>query len=150
VTDPQEKPTSLSDRIIWPCLVFVLVFTPLALGGARLWFVVPVHIVTLFATCTYLSRLAIPSRFSFKPTLLGAPLALFVALAVWACFNSHYRNDSILAIFRLLTYVQIFYLVVNVIDTREKMIRLVSFLVGMGAFLSLIGLVLYLGHNYYR
>ena len=150
MTDPQEKSTPLSDRIIQACLAFIFIFTPLALGGARLYFLVPVHIVTLFATCSYLSRLAIPGRFSFKPTLLGAPLALFVALAAWSCFNSHYRNDSILAIFRLLTYVQIFYLVVNVIDTREKMSRLVSILVGMAAFLSLLGLVLYLGHNYYR
>jgi O-antigen ligase len=87
---------------------------------------------------------------SFRWTPLGLPLFLLLVLVIASCFISVYPHDSILALYRIIAYIAIFYCIVNSFDTRESMLRLVSIIVGIGAVLSLVGLILYLGHTYYR
>jgi len=146
-----DKTSLIYDRIIQSCLIAILIFAPLALGAKRLWAITPVYLVTLAASCALFLRLnaqGAPAGFRWTP--LGLPLFLFLALAAASCFTSAYPHDSVMALYRVITYTAIFLLIVNSMDSRERMARLVSVIVGMGAFLSLLGLVLYLGHAYYR
>lgn len=142
--------SAVYNRIIRSCVIAILVFTPFALGANRLWAITPVFIVTLTGLCALLLRLNAEDEPSFRWTPLWPPLFLFLVLVIASCFISVYPHDSILALYRVITYIAIFYCIVNSFDTRESMLRLVSIIVGIGAVLSLTGLILYLGHVYYR
>ncbi len=139
----------MSDRIVRACLVAILIFTPFALGANRLWAITPVFIVTLTGLCALVVRLNAQGASGFRRTPLGVPLFLFLALAGASCLSSAYPHDSIMALYRVITYIAIFYCIVNSFNTRESMLRLVSIIVGIGAVLSLLGIILYLGHRYY-
>lgn len=142
--------SAVYSRIIRFCIVAILVFTPFALGANRSWAITPVFIVTLIGLCALLLRQNAEDEPSFRWTPLGLPLFLLLVLVIASCFISVYPHDSILALFRIIAYIAIFYCIVNSFDTRESMLRLVSIIVGIGAVLSLVGLILYLGHAYYR
>jgi O-antigen ligase len=150
VSELSHKPALKYDIIIQSCLIFILIFTPLAFGAKRLWAITPVYLATLTALVALCLRINSEGAASFRWTALGAPILLFLAIAITSSFISAYPHGSVMALYRVITYIAIFYLVVNGIDTKERMARLVGVIVGMGALLSLIGIVLYLGHSYYR
>lgn len=138
------------NRAVEAVFLAILVYTPLALGGARLWAMTPVYVaVVVMLSLFFLARSASEGP-SFRRTILAAPLALFVALAAVSCVYSCYRHATILALYHVGVYVAVYYIAVHAFGKRASMSRLVATIVAMGAVLSFIGLILYLGHRHYR
>jgi O-antigen ligase len=84
-------------------------------------------------------------RLSFTRTRLDYPILCFLALAVISTLFSIYRHDSLLELYKIINYIAIYYLVVNHLNTRERVKRMALVVVGMGTLLSIIGLIHYLG-----
>ena len=137
---PSRRSTRLHDIIIEAGLIIILVFTPLARGTVKLWSITPVEIITLLIFCVWLSKLN-----HIKRTPLDLPIFLSVTLAIVSTVFSVYRHDSLLELYRWLTLVAVYYIVANNVNTRQKIMRLVAVIMGVGAFISFFGLIQYLG-----
>jgi len=84
-------------------------------------------------------------KFSFTRTPLDYPILCFLALAIVSAIFSIYRYDSILELYKIINYILIYYIVVNNINTREKIKRIAIVIIAVGCLLSITGLIQYLG-----
>lgn len=138
------------NRAIELCLASILIYTPLALGGARLAAVTPVFVVALLMFSHFLYRWHTQEEpAAFRYTILAPSFAVILALAVYSCYASCCRHASLLELYRVLTYGIVFYVIVNGLGSRQEVSRIVWTVIGMGGVLSFVGLVLYLGHAFY-
>lgn len=126
-------------------LLSILIFTPLAWGTVEVWSISVVHFITLIMFTSWLFRMDLEGKVSFTRTPLDYPILAFLALAVISTIFSIYRHDSILELYKIVNYILIYYLVVNKINTREKIKRTAVVIIGVGSLLSIIGLIHYLG-----
>ncbi len=116
-----------------------MIFAPVAKGAIWLWSMTLVQWVVLALAFLWLWQMNNHDGWHFRPTKLDAPIWLFVGLAVVSCVPSIYKYDSLLSIFRLLTCVIVYYLVVNHFDRRLQL-RFAALIVAIGAALSLLGI----------
>ncbi|MFA5142991.1 MAG: O-antigen ligase family protein [Candidatus Omnitrophota bacterium] len=130
-------------RILWLGMAFLIVFSPLWKGGARTWPLTIIMLVAYALIFTWLWRANNAEHYKFKSTFIGIPIFLFAALAIISCFFSIYKYDSLYGMIKLFCYIGIYYLVVNEFD-RETIKRILYIVIGMGALLSIYGLMQYL------
>ena len=134
----------LCDLTIEWGLIAILIFTPLAWGTVEVWSISVVHFITLIMFTSWLFRMNLEGRIGFTRTPLDYPILAFLALAVVSTIFSVYCHDSILELYRIINYILIYYLVVNNINTREKIRRTAFVIISVGSLLSIIGLIHYL------
>lgn len=146
---PRTDPASINDRIIQTILYAILVATPLALGGNRLWAVTPAYLLAIAGVCALFLRSCAAGATPIRRTPLAVPIAVFAALSIASFFTSAYPHASLMALYSGALYLGCYILIVNTIDSRRRMERLVGVIAATGALLSFIGLILYLGHRYY-
>lgn len=140
----RDKNIRLCDLIIESGLIAILIFTPLAKGATEPWSISIVYFITLIMLVAWLLKMRSTGGFKIKKTSLDYPiLALLVIAAVSTIFAID-RTASISAWPKIITYVLLFYLVVNNINTREKIRRVAIIIICVGAFLSIFGLIEYL------
>jgi len=134
----------ICDYTIESGLIAILIFTPLAKGATELWSISIVYFITLIMFVAWLLKIRSTGGFKIKKTSLDYPiLALFVIAAISTIFSID-RTVSISAWPKIITYVLLFYLVVNNINTSEKIRRVAIIIICVGAFLSIFGLIEYL------
>lgn len=125
-------------------LISILIFTPLAKGTVETWSILVVYFITLIMFIAWLLKMNFIGKFRIKRTPLDYPiLALLVLAVISTIFSSDYHK-SISTWPKIITYFVLFYLVVNNIDTREKVRRVAIIIICVGAFLSIFGLIKYL------
>ncbi|MDD5136695.1 MAG: O-antigen ligase family protein [Candidatus Omnitrophica bacterium] len=130
-------------RILWFGVAFLAVFSPLWKGGARAWPLTIILLVSYALIFVWLWRINNFGHHKVKRTPIDIPVLLFVMLAIASSFFSIYRHDSFYGLIKLFCYVGIYYLVVNEFD-REGIKRILYIVIGMGAILSIYGLLQYL------
>lgn len=135
--------------IIEACLIAILVFTPLAHGATRPIALIPAQLLILAMFCAWLVRMNAEDNFSFRHTPLNLPIILFLTLSVVSLFHAPYRHDALMTLCRIASYCALYFVFVNNMDSRRKLTRILAVLITMGALLSIIGIVLYLGHRFY-
>jgi len=135
----------LCDLAIEWGLIAILIFSPVAYGMVEVWSISVVHFITLIMVTLWLLRMNLEGKFSFIRTPLDYPIFAFLTLAIISTIFSIYRHDSILELHKIINYIAIYYLVVNNINTRERIRRIALVIVGMGTLLSIMGLIQYLG-----
>lgn len=124
----------------------ILIFTPLARGTVRVWSTTPVLLIEFTLIFLWLFRLNNASGLSpqFKRTKLDKPIMLFLILAVTSFVFSTYKHDSFFALVRLLSYVGIFYLVLN--NFNFDMFRCIfGIVICIGTGISIYGFLQYFG-----
>ncbi|NQU74523.1 MAG: O-antigen ligase family protein, partial [Candidatus Omnitrophica bacterium] len=135
--------------LIWLGLSAILVFTPLARGAVRVWSITPVLLVVtvlVFAWLWKLNNSPQPTVHSprFYKTPLDIPILVFALLAVVSLVFSIYKYASFYALLRLLSYVGIYYLIVNNYS-RGLRRYLIALVICLGTGLSIYGLLQYFG-----
>ncbi len=132
------------DSVIESGLIAILIFTPLAKGATELWSVSIVNFITLIMLVAWLLKMRSTGGFKIKKTSLDYPILALLVIAAASTIFSIDRTVSISAWPKIVTYVLLFYLVVNNINTREKIRRVAITIICVGAFLSIFGLIEYL------
>lgn len=143
----------LCDLTVQWGLIAILIFSPIAYGTVEVWSISVVHFITLIMFTLWLLRMNLEGKFRFIRTPLDYPILAFLALAIISTIFSIYRHDSILELYQIINYVAIYYLVINHVNTREKIMRITFVIIAMGTLLSIIGLIQYLkgltGHGWH-
>lgn len=127
---------------LWLGVAALLIFSPLVRGAVHIWsisFIVLTIGLLLFA---WLWRTNNRNEYKFRRTKLDIPILFFVILAVISFIPSIYKYASFYALLVLLSYIGLFYLIVNNFDYHmmRRMIVLVIFVAGA---LSIYGLLQY-------
>jgi hypothetical protein len=104
-------------------LIAILIFTPLAKGATELWSISIVYFITLIMLVAWLFKMRSIGGFKIKKTSLDYPILALLVIAAASTIFSIDRTASISAWPKIITYVLLFYLVVNNINTREKIRR---------------------------
>jgi O-antigen ligase len=125
-------------------LICILVFTPLARGTIEVWSISVVYFITLLMLTAWLLKMKSLRQFTIKRTPLDYPILALLALAAISTLFSTDLGESIAAWPKIITYVLLFYLVVNNINTTERIRRIAITIICVGAFLSIFGLIKYL------
>ena len=131
--------------ILWLGLAAILIFSPIGLGGMRVWSITPILLVEELLIFLWLFRV-VNAKNSYRlcRTKIDIPIVAFAALAVVSFIFSIYKHDSFYALLRLFGYIGIFYVVVNEFD-RSMRQGLVYLVISIGTTLSLFGLLQYFG-----
>ena len=142
---PSSFLTRIAPVIHWAAFISLLIFTPLAQGGASRWaFCVSLWLVLLAFTSMVLRRLWQGKRL-LPHSPLEIPLALLLLLAAASWFMSVYRGATSWAFLRLCLYGVSFYMASEASASRIKTKRLLITLLSMGVLLSAIGFIKYTG-----
>lgn len=133
-------------NIIFRVLAATIAFAAIAKGAVNLWSVTIVEWTVFILLFLWLWRvnniekgdrpLKDRGQYSF---FLDGPIWLFVCLALVSWKFSIYQYDSMIDLFRVITYVAVYYLVVNHFSWPVQ-IRFFALIVSVGAFLSVLGI----------
>lgn len=126
-------------NIIFRGLAGVIIFAALVIGAVELWSITIVTWVVLTLMLLWFWRMNNHSGWKFQSNGLDETIWLFVCLAIASCALSIYRHDSMLSFFRLMTYVAVYYLVVNHFNWRLQ-VRFFVLITVLGTALSLLGI----------
>ena len=131
--------------ILWLGLAAILIFSPIGLGGMRIWSITPILLVEELLIFLWLFRVVnAKNGYKLCRTKIDIPIIAFAALAVVSFIFSIYKHDSFYALLRLFGYIGVFYVVVNEFD-RSMRKGLVYLVISIGSALSLFGLLQYFG-----
>lgn len=125
-------------NLIFAGLAAVLVFGPLARGAVRLWSITFIEWIVFSLVFLWFWQMNNHSGWKFQATRLDLPVWGFLGLSVVSCVSGIYPYPGILDIFRVLTCISIYYLVVNLFDWNLQL-RFFRLIIFMGAALSLLG-----------
>jgi len=142
------------DRIIESCLIFLLVFTPLALGTVQPWSIFIMRMVVVIALTAWLMKiLSQPAnqqtdpfvhRFSIKPTTLDIAVLAFLAVAAFSTFVvSPYKHQSLDWFTNLTTYTAVYFVIVNNIKSGSQIKRLIGAMLTAGTIAGIYGIFQY-------
>lgn len=132
-----------TNRILWCGVVLLAVATPVLGGSVKMRFFAPVLLVINFFVLLWLCRLNHGKAGSVRATPLDKPIFLFAALAAVSFFSSIYKQESFYALLGLLSFVGLYYLVVNNFDAIMARRAMFSFASAAGL-LSGYGLLQYI------
>lgn len=138
--------------ILWLGLAAILIFSPIGLGGMRVWSITPILLVEELLIFLWLFKVVnAKTPYKLRRTKIDIPIVAFAALAVISFVFSIYKHDSFYALLRLFGYIGVFYVVVNEFG-RSMRRGLVYLVISIGSALSLFGLLQYfgpLGHSWW-
>lgn len=126
-------------NVIFAGLALVMVFAPLARGAVWLWSISFIEAIVFTLVFVWLWHMNNTNNWQMRTTKLDGPIWGFVLLAIISSVFSIYPYASVLEIFRVLTYVSVYYLVVNFLDWRRQL-RFFELIISMGVLLSFIGI----------
>lgn len=123
----------------------LLVFTPLAFGATSRWaFYISLWMGLLAFSAMLLRRLWL-NQSPLPWTSLQFPIALLLVLGLVSLLISMYHAATAWALTRLLLYVGVFYLALDMMTSRKQTERLILLIFCLGAFLAFCGFVKYAG-----
>jgi len=143
----KHQELSIINRIPRYSLYALLIFAPLARASVQGWAVSTMHMVTLIGLTAFLVERSIAWEWKWIKTPLDRPfMALLVLCTLSSVFSLH-KQTSLWSTILLLNYLAVFYLTIHIFRTRSRLRKLVYFIIGVAAFLSIFGLFKYFGTN---
>jgi len=125
----------------------LLIFTPLARGSVQGWAISTIHLVTLIALTSFLVEKSLSRNWQWIKTPLDMPILILIILSILSTVFSVHRYTSIWSIILLINYVTIYYLIIHTFRTRSQFRQVIYIIIGVGAFLSIFGLIKLIGAN---
>jgi len=122
-------------------LYFLIVFTPLALGGVQGWTISLIHMVTLFALTAFIIEKSLSWDWEWIKTPLDKPILILAILVILSTVFSLLPFTSIWSSVLLLNYGVVYYLTLQMVRTRTQFRQLAYLVVGMAGLLGIIGLL---------
>ncbi len=121
-------------------LFLILLFGPIAHGLVEIWTITVVHLAVIALISFTLLISLYQGNFRLYRTSVDLPVLLFCIIALLSLCVSVYPHASRTALYRLFTYLALFYFIVNTQGSWEKLLRLCQVIVifsGMYAFAGL-------------
>lgn len=125
----------------------LLIFTPLARASVQDWAVSIVHILTLLALTTLLLDKTLKWDWKQIRTPLDKPIFALLTMSVISTIFSSHHSLSLRALTLFVNYLVIFYLTIHTIRTRARLRGIIYMIIGMGAFLIILGFLKQSGLN---
>lgn len=137
-----QKMLSYHEEIL---LLFLLIFPPVAYGAVEIWSVTVVHVVVIVAATLFTIQMAAKGQITLYRTPVDLLVFLFLILAVFSVFLSVYPYASRIALYKILSYIAIFYLVINIIKTQKQLNVLIWAIVLFGSLFATAALTMFSG-----
>lgn len=131
-------------NILWLGMALLIISSPLWLGGARVGPLTFILLIAYSVIFMWFWRMNNSGEYKFARTPIDLPIILFALLAVISSFFSIYKHDSFYGLIKLFCYTGIYYLIINEFN-RDMVKRLLYLVIGMGAALSVYGLLQHIG-----
>jgi tetratricopeptide (TPR) repeat protein len=130
-------------------ILFLIFFTPIPFGSIDLWAVTIMRVVVGLITLVwllqvYLERKDNPDRPVLPRTSLNAPLLLGFGFLGLNTFFSVYRYASMWWLYQFITYALLYIVLVHHLQTRQRLIGLVTLLIIAGSLEAFFGIIQYL------
>jgi len=125
-------------------ILFLIIFPVLAYGGVQLWSMTIVHITVILAITLSLVTTIKNGQFVITKTPLDLYIFLFFVLEVLSLFYSANTYNSRISLYKSISYLVVFYFVINHIKSKKQIMLLMWAIVIFGtlyatAALSIIG-----------
>lgn len=128
-------------------LYSLLIFTPLAMASVQSWAVTTIHLLTLVALTAFLMEKSLTWNWKWITTPLDKPIFILIILSILSTVFSMHRYTSIWSTILLLNYIVIYYLIIHSVRTRVQFKQLIYVIIGVAAFLSILGFFKLFGAN---
>ncbi len=142
----------ISDAIIELCLIFLIIFTPLAYGAIESWGIAVFEVTAAIMAFIWLLKMLKNRTFEFIKTPLTLFIFLFIGYVffqyqslVFGLWSSVYRNATKTELFKIISYALIFFVTLNTIKTKQQIMRILLVVIPMGFFMSIFYLIRYFG-----
>ncbi len=141
--------------IIESCLIFLVIFTPLALGTTQPWSIFIMRITVVVALLAWLLKLfstihdsrftihKIPLTTHHLGTPLLIPILIFLSIAVISTIVSAYKWISLNILANLFIYAAVYFLIVNNLKSEKQVRRLIAAILFTSLILGVYGLLQY-------
>jgi len=140
---PEALSIRFCNGVIELGLVSLIIFTPLAFGTVQVWSITVVHLITLAMLAAWLIKMNTLGKFKLMKTPLDIPILLFLGIAIVTTLTSIYPYASKIELYKIASYVLLYYLVVNNIRSKPQIRRIVTLVVIVGTSLAIYGLYNY-------
>ncbi len=136
------------ERLITLGLVAIVLFSPLFRAALPIWAITSVYLILLVTLASWLVRIKEDRGFSFTRTSLDLPILFFILFASLSLIRSINIHHSISALYRLISYALIYFLVVNNIKSKLEIKKLIQSILEVSVFVALYGLIEFFIHNF--
>jgi len=145
--------TKTYNIIIESCLIFLIIFTPLAHGAVEPWSIAVFEITAVLMASVWILSMVNKGEIRIvKIPALTIMISLFLFYVVLQTvlpygfpLSSIYKHATRTELYKLISYALIFMVAVHTITTKEKINRIISAIVGVAFVMSIFFLVRYLG-----
>ena len=127
-------------RAIEIALIGAMVLAPVMLGSRSAWAWALNGIIVTIMVTLWLLRACAKGALRLRRTPLDVPIVALVCLAVASTFTSIYRYASVLDTAQMISYVLMYYVIVNNLAGGDAVRRVYRSLVVLGAVLSVYGI----------
>ena len=129
-------------------IIFLLIFTPMALGTVQPWAIFIMRATVILLLGIWLLKIALQGRFTFRHTSLDIPLLIFLGVTlISTLWVSNYKRISWEYFSYFATAIGLFFIITNNI-TKESQIKriitaliLVNFIIGVYGILQFLNIV---------
>lgn len=127
-------------------LLFLLIFLPIAHGGVEIWSVTVMHVVSLLVFTLWIYSLIRNGHIKLYRTPLDIPLLALIAFLIVSLFLSVYPYASRIQFYKIINYIVIFYVMVNILRDEKPLVLFTSYLAVLGALYGIAGLIFITGN----
>lgn len=146
-------PNKIYNTIIESCLIFLIIFTPLAHGAVEPWSIAVFEIVAvLMASAWILSMLNKGEIRIIKIPILTIIVSLFLLYVILqyilpqaSLLTSIYKHATRTELYKIISYLLIFTVILHTVTTKKKINRIISVIIGVAFLMSIFFLVRYFG-----
>ncbi len=135
------------ERLITLGLVAIILFSPLFKAALPIWAITSVYLILLVTLVIWLVRIREDREFRFVHTPLDLPILFFILFAFLSLIRSINIYHSISALYRLISYVLIYFLIVNNIKSKLEIKKLILSILVVSVFVALYGFIKFFTHN---
>lgn len=140
----KDRVIRIIDTVIEYGLMLLLGLSPLAYGLIEVWSQALVQILILFLFLFWLVKLNIKGTLHLYRSPLDLPIIIFIILAIFsATLFSIYSHASTMALYRIISFGLLFYVIFNNVKSERKIKNISSFLIILGGMLSFLGILRY-------
>lgn len=136
------------ERLITLGLVAIILFSPLFSAALPIWAITSVYLIVLVTLTIWLAGIRENREFSFTPTPLDLPILFFILFASLSLIRSINIHHSVSALYRLISYSLVYFLVVNNLKSKVEIKKLTRSILGVSVFVALYGLIEFFTHNF--
>ncbi len=139
-------------KVIRYILYSIVIFTPIAFGGVQGWAKAILHIEVIIAiSLFFIKQIQEQCKIKSNKTDLYLPALAMSTLVIFSALFSVNPRTSLWAVILFFDYILLLYLFVNTVHTRRQLRQIISIIIIMGVFISIIGIAIQLrGGNFFN